>query len=82
MTIEKTNEETDYYIRDRHGDTFNVKTLDEALRHFVGEEGYRLTIGSYNESYIVLRRGVGEVKRNIINEVEFDGGLDITIGFY
>jgi hypothetical protein len=44
----------DFYIRDTHGRTFYVDSLEEGIRHLSSEDGYRLTIRD-GEAELVLR---------------------------
>ena len=49
---------TEFYIRNKPGQTFWVSSLEEAIRHLLSDEGYRLSIyppGSDTPS-IVIRR--------------------------
>lgn len=39
----KSQGPTPYYIRTVHGDTYHLDTLEEALRVFVSDDGYRIT---------------------------------------
>jgi hypothetical protein len=50
-----TQEKTPFYIRTTEGECFYTDTLDEALKHFASEEGYRLTITA-GEHEVVIRR--------------------------
>ncbi len=54
MTIDQ--EKTLLYIRNTEGECFFTDTLEEALKQFASEEGYRLTITA-GEHEIVIRRG-------------------------
>ncbi len=54
MTIDQ--EKTLFYIRNTEGECFFTDTLEEALKQFASEEGYRLTITA-GEHEIVIRRG-------------------------
>jgi len=48
------------YIRNRIGQTFYVSSLEEAIKHLVSDEGYRLSIydaGSDTPNLVVRRMG-------------------------
>lgn len=51
----RVQEVTPFYIRTGGGDTFYVETLEEAIRDFCSDDGYRLSIKTANH-WIVIRR--------------------------
>lgn len=51
----KTLEVTPYYLRMQTGECFFVDTLKEALEEFLGNDGYRLTLGSGEKSLVIRR---------------------------
>jgi len=55
------------YVRNRLGETFYVSSLEEAIKHLLSNEGYRLTIypaGSDTHS-VVVRRTDRELSVNV-----------------
>lgn len=53
MTIEDyIDDSTPFYTRDIHGQCTHHATLHEAMAHFFGEEGYRITFFGPNDETI------------------------------
>ena len=55
------------YIRSKQGETFYVSSLEEAIKHLLSDEGYRLTISPVRSDTpsIVVRRGSRKLAVNI-----------------
>lgn len=47
--------ESPFYIRTRNGATFHVDSLEEALKEFASDEGYRLTLNAGGVEVIIRR---------------------------
>lgn len=42
--------EAEVYIRDRHGATFTLPSLEAGIAHFLGPEGYRISVSGIAEA--------------------------------
>lgn len=54
----RTSEPTPFYIRTKSDETFHVETLEEALKEFLGENGYRLTLIAGNDELVIRRESM------------------------
>ena len=72
--------ETPFYIRTRQGDTYFVKSLDEAISELAGEDGYRLTLEASDGTQIIIRRaGEGDPSPYIPGETEYGATVVVRV---
>lgn len=63
-----TWESPPFYIRTQHGQCFHVTTLEEAIRQFCADDGYRLSIKT-DEHEVVIRRSSDETDDQGVHKI-------------
>lgn len=69
---------TPFYIRTNAGQTFYVDTLEEALKQFASEDGYRLTLTS-DSLEVVIRRSSKETDEQGIHSILGEAAYNATV---
>lgn len=71
-------EPTPFYIRTNNGQTFYVDTLEEALKQFASEDGYRLTLTS-DSLEVVIRRSRKETDEQGIHSILGEAAYNASV---
>lgn len=71
-------EPTPFYIRTNIGQTFYVDTLEEALKQFASEDGYRLTLTS-DSLEVVIRRSSKETDEQGIHSILGEAAYNASV---